>query len=154
MLQEWGMRVAGFFFFSELLFNSGCTVQQLFPLGNQYLQSKQQWDVGWVPSKHTAGPASVNALTSNSEKCYSSPFWGMSSFHYQWWILLYFYSCSVCFPRPACKEGGSHWNAESYIRYSPISHTAHLFWSELSAWCTELATHPKGKQFIWESNHN
>lgn len=35
------MRVAGFFF-SELLFNSGCTVQQLFPLGNQYLQSKQQ----------------------------------------------------------------------------------------------------------------
>lgn len=40
----------GFFFLSEQSFNSGCTVQQLFPLGDQYLQSKQRGDVGWVLS--------------------------------------------------------------------------------------------------------
>lgn len=144
----------GWLFFSELLFNSGCTVKQLFPLGNQYLQSKQQWDMGWMPSKHAAGPALLNARTSNCEKCYSSFFWGRSSFSLPAMNTILFLLCSVCFPRPSCKEGGSHWNMESYIIYYPMSHRAHLFWSEFRVWCTELATRPKGKQFLSESNHN
>lgn len=101
---------------------------------------------GWVPSKHAAGPALVNAHTSNCEKCYSSLFWGRSTFHYRWWIPVYFYSALYAFQgQLARKEAATE--TQKATLYT-LSHTAHLFWSEGSAWWTKLATHPKGKQFM------
>lgn len=95
--------------------------------------------MGWVPSKHVAGPALSNAHTSNCGKCYSSLFWNRSSFSLPVMNTVLFLLCFVCFSRPACKEGGSHWNIGSHTIYSPVSRTPRLFWSEFKAWCTELA---------------
>lgn len=84
-------------FFPEQFFNCGCTVQQLLPLGNQHLQGKQQWYMGWVPSKRVAGPALSNACTSNCGRSYCSLFWGRSSFSLPVINTILFYSAPYAF---------------------------------------------------------